>query len=431
MSAFTDPTSVANRALQHVGATRIVDGALLTENSKNADEIRACYDKLRRAELRRNIWRFATRKCALRPVDTTTKNVAFSAWDASVNYVIGSVVASGGVNYQSVINDNLNQTPGTSAAAWRAYFGPLCAQPYDSAVTYYAGELVYVPDGVGNYNLYVSFLNGNANSPSAAPAWSATTTYSTDQVVLYSSARYQSLVGLNTGNTPNTSPDEWGVFTVPAFNAGTTYASGATVYYNGFGVYGGAYYLSQQSSNTGNTPTPADHTWWVLDPTLGNLANGWLLVSAVLSDLTPVYPLGTGPLGQAGTKNVFLLPSGYLREAPQSTKAGSYTVFGAPSNLAYTDWEYEGNYITSSSTGPILYRFVADVQAVPEMDDMFCEALGCRIAFETCETLTQSSAKLQAIGAEYKKFQSEAIAVNGIEIGPVEPPLDDFLFVRY
>jgi hypothetical protein len=50
---------------------------------------------------------------------------------------------------------------------------------------------------------------------------------------------------------------------------------------------------------------------------------------------------------------------------------------------------------------------------------------------ELCEPLTQSAAKLQAIEGEYKTFMAEARAVNGIEIGPVEQPLDDLLQVRY
>ena len=45
-------TQLANRALQHCGAPRIAAGALLTEDSKNASEIRECYDPLRRAEHR-------------------------------------------------------------------------------------------------------------------------------------------------------------------------------------------------------------------------------------------------------------------------------------------------------------------------------------------------------------------------------------------
>ena len=65
-----------------------------------------------------------------------------------------------------------------------------------------------------------------------------------------------------------------------------------------------------------------------------------------------------------------------------------------------------------------------------EMDPMFCEGLGARIALEIAEDLTQSDAKLQAIGAMYKEFMTEARVVNGIETGATEPPLDDWIACR-
>ena len=70
--SFLTPIDIANRALQHVGASRIDPTLGFTEISKNAQEISFCYDKLRRAELRRNVWRFAIRSAVLRPIDTTT-----------------------------------------------------------------------------------------------------------------------------------------------------------------------------------------------------------------------------------------------------------------------------------------------------------------------------------------------------------------------
>jgi hypothetical protein len=64
------------------------------------------------------------------------------------------------------------------------------------------------------------------------------------------------------------------------------------------------------------------------------------------------------------------------------------------------------------------------------MDDMFCEGLGARIGLAVCEPLTQSTAKTNTIAQEYQKFMSEARAVNGIETGAVEPPLDDYIACR-
>jgi hypothetical protein len=65
---FQSPVDIANRGMQHIGAVRI--GALgFGELSVQASECGFVYDKVRRAELRRNVWRFATRLCVLRPFE--------------------------------------------------------------------------------------------------------------------------------------------------------------------------------------------------------------------------------------------------------------------------------------------------------------------------------------------------------------------------
>lgn len=53
---------IANRALQKLGAKRIVT---LTEDSRNARAINAAFDTLREAELREHTWSFAVKRVAL------------------------------------------------------------------------------------------------------------------------------------------------------------------------------------------------------------------------------------------------------------------------------------------------------------------------------------------------------------------------------
>jgi hypothetical protein len=53
---------IANRALQKLGAKRIVS---LTEDSKNGRAVNACYEELRDAELRAHTWTFATKRAQL------------------------------------------------------------------------------------------------------------------------------------------------------------------------------------------------------------------------------------------------------------------------------------------------------------------------------------------------------------------------------
>jgi hypothetical protein len=75
LSEFRTSIDIANRACQHLGQTRI-GSAGFNEVSKQAREIGAAYDVLRRAELERNPWRFAIRLAVLRAIDTDTMLLA-------------------------------------------------------------------------------------------------------------------------------------------------------------------------------------------------------------------------------------------------------------------------------------------------------------------------------------------------------------------
>src|SRR5438105_4895232 len=103
---FLDSLDVANRALQHVGGIAI---ASPTEDSKNNIEVSAVYDKVRRAELRRNYWRFSIRNVALRAVDTTTLKLWPALYDATIIYLPGAVVRdTNGQFWVSILEENQN-----------------------------------------------------------------------------------------------------------------------------------------------------------------------------------------------------------------------------------------------------------------------------------------------------------------------------------
>ncbi len=156
----------------------------------------------------------------------------------------------------------------------------------------------------------------------------------------------------------------------------------------------------------------------------------WLQVDATIVHRRIVYPIQAGPCGQPNSRNIFRLPSGFLREAPQDPKAGAVSYLGSPSGLGVDDWVLEGEWLISRDQNVIVLRFVADIADVTLMDPMFCEGLGARIGLEVCEPLTQSSAKLNTISQIYKTFMGDARAVNGIETGSTEPPLDDYISCR-
>lgn len=161
MAAFKTSTDIANRALQHVGARRITS---LLDNSKAASEVNACYDGLREAELRRNVWVAATRRAVLRPIDTTTFLLNAPVYNTLTAYSVGAVVKdTSGKLWQTPVATT-GQTPGSDGSPWDLYCGPLTVSTYDATVAYFAGELVYQTD----LHVYLSLLSGNTVAPPSA-----------------------------------------------------------------------------------------------------------------------------------------------------------------------------------------------------------------------------------------------------------------------
>ncbi len=547
MPEFSSPVDVGNRAAQHCGAKMMDAVAGFNEVSKTSRQIGFVYGKLRRAELERNVWTFATRRAPLRAIDTNTMLLSPSLWSSTTTYFVGSVVAdSGGTNWISRVPNNLNnQPPSLSSSsggfAWEPYFGPMTVMLYDSTISYLAGELVYTAPGDGTYNVYLSLVSANSVDPSlpnqwiststyflnqvvqAFAAWSSGTTYSAGQTVAYTDGNvYASLIAGNLNHIPSSSSTawakvptltltgtpfpttspviEWSVKTLYAvgnfvmFN-GTEYvaiAAGTANYPNAAGstfwaaVASGTSYMSLINLNINNNPASAPAAWAIgttyatgnkvyspvngliyssvgngnvgHDPSLDNGTNWtntntlapwttvftqgggnaqWMQIGGsaspsgvALATINITYPIGSGPWSQSSTRNLFKLPSGFLREASQDPKAGSQSWLGAPSNSIYNDWLVESGYIVSGDRGVIIFRFVADIQDVTLMKSMFCEGLALRIGKEVCEPLTQSTAKIVTIIADYNKTMGEARIVNAIEEGSEESPLDDWLSCR-
>ena len=408
-------------------------------------------------------------------------------WSASAAYVAGAIVQYNNIWWtnSATVDDNL--PPGADGSTgWDVYFGSDCVQPYDSTKGYYVGDVVYQNNG-NNLTVFVSLENGNTNAPTTPSPWTAGIVYSFGDVVQDAAGffwqsniqfnqnqqpgvygpwsgtptyvlgalvigtdniLYQSLVASNHSINPanGASPTNWLALgspgSWPEWNALTTYAQNAIV----MGVTDGMLYQSLQANNTGNQPvgstynplTPSSNWWmslgqaapWVSNFNSSTANSAWLGTKATLDNLNITYPIGTGPSIQNTSKNIFKLPRGYLREAPQDPKRGNVSFLGAPTGQMPTDWEYDSGYIISQTPYPIVFRFVADVTQVSTFDEMFCEGLAARIGMEICEPLTQSNAKVATCAGFYKQFMNEARTVNGIEQGPTEPPMDDYLTCR-
>lgn len=388
--AFQTSIDIINRGLQHLGQKRIT---ALTDASKNAAETSFNYDKLREAELRRNIWRFAIRECTLTAIQDQYALVGSTAfnptmvlvpetWSNTATYIAGAIVtyAVDGSLYQATGNIAAGVTPGTAGSGWVQYFGNLLVQAYDTtgATSYFSGQLVYNPIQ-NNPGVYISITNGNNDVPGTYPAWSATIPYKIGDTVVYNSVNYQSAEDLNINNTPT--------------------GAGAWI------------------------ATPGTQT----DVRIGQ---NWVKLGSTCKSLQLVYPIGAGPISQSLTQNIYQLPNGFLRQAPLNPKLGNTSYLGRPSAPLIDDYNLEGNYLLSGYSQPLYFRFVANVADVSQMDAMFCEGLAARIAIENALPLTQSADVLTRAEQLYKEFMSEARTVNGIETGSTEPALDDWIAAR-
>lgn len=371
MAEYNHAVDIANRALQHCGARRIDVTQGFNEDSQQASECAFAYGKLRRAELRRNVWRFSIRSTPLRPITSTTREMAPAMWSSVTTYTVGSLVSDAqGVLWISTRPANLNNDPGL-VGYWALYSGPLAIPEFDEDEAYHAGDVVYTQAGDGTFKAYLSLEDANEDVPGTPNVWDDEVTYRKDALVIYSSVVYKSLYDFNTNQQPDVTPSAWSTSALP-----------------------------------------------------GTGSEKWAQLSVALIDLRMTYPRATGG------RRIFRLPANFVRIAPQDPKAGAYTYVGGPGNRNYDDWNPEGNYFTSAYSAPIMFRFCADIQNVQEFDDMFCEGLAARLALAVAPQLTQSNADASAIAAQYTAFMSEARTVNGIETGSVEPPEDDFITAR-
>lgn len=421
---FLDSLDIANKACQHLGVGKILT---VDEDSRNNSEMSFVYDKMRRAELRRNVWTFATRRVILHALTDTTYELAPKQWDAAVTYLPGAIVADeNGTLWISNQPDNVGYDPNTTTV-WDRYFGPMTVDLWLENNSYMAGDLVYKPTSpTGAFAIFMSLQNQNSDDPMTATAWDATTIFKRGDVVLSGGSMWRSLIELNQGITPADAP--------LAFDISSTYSTGQQVT-----ASDGFIYTSLHDNNTGHDPVfDGGSQWtatntaaaWSRTPSIYPTSKKWRAIFAGMNNLQFTYPVGAGPQTQTDTKNVFRLPAGYLRVASQDPKAGSNSIWGAPTGLRYRDWLIEGKYLISGDPGPIVFRFVADVTRVAEFDDMFCEGLACRLALETCLPLTQSTDKKAGVKDDYKKFMGEARMTNAIEAGAEEAPEDDFIACR-
>ena len=100
------------------------------------------------------------------------------------------------------------------------------------------------------------------------------------------------------------------------------------------------------------------------------------------------------------------------------------------SDKSRAPWSVEGRKILTDLQAPLRVRYVSRVEDPTLFDPLFVEVLACKLALEACETLTQSSTKLQAAQQAYDFALKEATRQDAIENPPDELPQGSWLDSR-
>lgn len=313
--SFVFRYDVANRCLQHLGQPKILTFADL---SMQANETSFIVDKVRRAELRRAVWTFATRRMILRPKTSTFQRITFPVYSATQAYTAGDVVQDSTGYLWLATAGATGTAPGTEGynPMWVAYFGNMYADTFSTTVQYFPGDMV-----VASSVLYLAIA--------------------------------------------------------PSLNQ-----------------------------------TPPNTTYWHA-----------LVGSPTLSNVISYSPTGYALQPTTTARSAFYLPANFMRLAAQDPKAPGTAHNTVTAGMKWSDWEIENQVLYSAQTTPLVIRFVADVQDVTSMDDMFCEGWGARMAMGLNERFTSNKDLFENTKDAYESYMNEARAMASIEAGSTE---DDF-----
>jgi len=125
-----------------------------------------------------------------------------------------------------------------------------------------------------------------------------------------------------------------------------------------------------------------------------------------------------------GYTRQFPLPSDYL----SLVQVGE--VYVRASSKGQASWSVEGGRILTNMEAPLKIRYVARVDNYGLYDPLFVEVLACKLALESCETLTQSNTKYQSVAEAYTFAVREAVRQSAIENPPDELPDGSWLDSR-
>lgn len=98
----------------------------------------------------------------------------------------------------------------------------------------------------------------------------------------------------------------------------------------------------------------------------------------------------------------------------------------APTGL----YSIEGRQLLTNFAAPLFLRWISQIEDASLFDSSFAEAFSARLAYETCERITQSDSKKQLAEAHYKMAIKEAAHANAVETPPSYLSDDTWVTVR-
>ena len=99
-------------------------------------------------------------------------------------------------------------------------------------------------------------------------------------------------------------------------------------------------------------------------------------------------------------------------------------------DLRADEYQMEGNTILTNES--VLYlRYVHRVTDPNEYDALFIDAVSSRLAYEMCESLTQSNTKRELLWADYQNSLTRAKSVDAQENPPTAFVEDEWVQARY
>lgn len=90
----------------------------------------------------------------------------------------------------------------------------------------------------------------------------------------------------------------------------------------------------------------------------------------------------------------------------------------------------EGRQILTDLTAPLSVKYVANVTDASQFSPLFVQAVGCRLAMDLCQKLTNSGSLKEGIRADYKQILAAALRSDAIQKPPVQPPDNSWINSR-